>query len=321
MLGGAKARTVGGGAGSSNDDVEQIFRLASDGSELLSRERYAAFTRLTESRDVDDGRWKQHCAALGVVEPAQGIDIGAFRRLYSSGFRRHHGREAADLDMLVALRGERRANAPVPNRHARAVAVARDQRARSGSRGGSVRQADWSLWQWAGGPQQPPPSRAGCIGALRVIAGLPRRRSALQLLQLAARHAEPVLRRRGWRVGCVQEFLPARASLEGMNQNGGKVILLRLREERASPERFIGLPSVLLTLLHEIAHIQVTPHNGEFFALLSEMVGEVQAGCPQVHTSYIRQRTLAWACAGCVCNNANGPCRIDRAGLGQLLGR
>lgn len=85
------------------DYVEQLFaKYAKEGQ--LKRKEYSAFVRDTEGEPeaaVDRHRWEHDCKALG-RSPSDGLDLGAFRKLYEysrgyTGPRLHIGRAQEDL--------------------------------------------------------------------------------------------------------------------------------------------------------------------------------------------------------------------------------
>ena len=252
-----------------DDVVRTMFELLDrDRDGFLSRKEYKSFCLRTESRDVDDARWASHCGpdGLRVAQPGKGISLEEFRQLFTSRtFPRHWNKAAEDLDILrgggVWRRQQRRravtAQAAVANRH----------------------------------------GRCGAAGIQRCVAmaSLPQANRAQSLLERLAAQVAPEMRRRGWHVGTLREFLPRQASLEGLNFENGREIRMRLRDDAAGA--FVSYERLLLTLLHELAHIEVTAHDGAFFQLLSELVRG--CGVPRVHDCYIRQRALSWACAGC----------------------
>lgn len=80
---------------------------------------------------------------------------------------------------------------------------------------------------------------------------LPREAEALTTLRKAASCVKPIMRKRGWRVGTLSEFLPEDSSLWGLNIDHGRQINLRLRHPGDS-NQFLQFEHVLDTLLHEL---------------------------------------------------------------------
>uniref|UniRef100_A0A7S1XMW3 WLM domain-containing protein n=1 Tax=Phaeomonas parva TaxID=124430 RepID=A0A7S1XMW3_9STRA len=105
------------------------------------------------------------------------------------------------------------------------------------------------------------------------------RAAALALLTRAAEEVQPVMARRGWRVPVLEEFLPKSPNLLGLNYNSGAKIRVRLRRNRGGGG-FFEYNHVLGTLLHELVHNQIGPHNKSFFALLDTLWTEVENGGP-----------------------------------------
>jgi hypothetical protein len=255
----------------SDDAVGRMFQLLDrDRDGFLSRSEYKAFCLRTESRDLDDARWAAHCGpdGLRVADPSAGISRAEFDQLFTSrSFPRHFNKAEQDLDTLQGgsvRRSQQRQRAvtahTVANRHGL-------------------------------GAGRCSPGVQSCVA----MQSLPQPHRAQALLERLARQAAPEMRRRGWHVGVLREFLPRQASLEGLNYGHGQEIKIRLRDGQGGG--FVSYERLLLTLLHELAHIEVTAHDGAFFQLLSELVRG--CGVPGVYDCYIRQRAVSWACAGC----------------------
>ncbi|KAE9966969.1 hypothetical protein EG328_008503 [Venturia inaequalis] len=102
---------------------------------------------------------------------------------------------------------------------------------------------------------------------------LPREAEALTTLRKAASCVKPIMRKRGWRVGTLSEFLPEDSSLWGLNIDHGRQINLRLRHPGDS-NQFLQFEHVLDTLLHELCHIVHGPHDEIFHKLWDELRDE-----------------------------------------------
>lgn len=100
-----------------------------------------------------------------------------------------------------------------------------------------------------------------------------RDQEALQILRKAASCVKPIMRKRGWRVGQLCEFFPEQANLWGLNINHGETINLRLRHA-GDPRQFLRFEQILDTLLHELCHNWIGPHNAEFHKLWDELRDE-----------------------------------------------
>lgn len=96
---------------------------------------------------------------------------------------------------------------------------------------------------------------------------------AKSILQRAADQVKPIMARRKWAVALLTEFYPPMTNLLGMNHNHGEKIEIRLRSP-SNRDKFLSYESILGTLLHELAHIEVGPHNAQFYKLLDELQDE-----------------------------------------------
>lgn len=96
---------------------------------------------------------------------------------------------------------------------------------------------------------------------------------AKSLLQRAADQVRPIMARRKWAVPLLTEFYPPMPNLLGMNHDHGAKIEVRLRSP-SDRDVFFPYEPILGTLLHELAHIQVGPHNAQFYKLLDELQDE-----------------------------------------------
>jgi DNA-dependent metalloprotease WSS1 len=85
--------------------------------------------------------------------------------------------------------------------------------------------------------------------------------------------ANRVLAIRGWRVLELKEFFPRDKRLLGLNVNRGQEVCIRFREP-ANRDVFFPLEAIVATLLHELVHCKVGPHNNIFWALYKELSDE-----------------------------------------------
>ena len=97
--------------------------------------------------------------------------------------------------------------------------------------------------------------------------------SALTMLRKIASLVKPIMRKRGWKVQILAEFLPAEANLLGLNINKGYKICIRLRYPN-HPELFLPLDQTIDTMLHELAHNVWGDHDGNFHRLWDELRNE-----------------------------------------------
>lgn len=104
----------------------------------------------------------------------------------------------------------------------------------------------------------------------------PRADHAIFLLRKIASMVKPIMRRRNWRVGILAEFVPSDKGLLGLNTNYGEKINLRLRYA-GDETQFLPLEEVVDTMLHELVHNDIGPHNEKFHALLDQLRDELEA--------------------------------------------
>lgn len=105
------------------------------------------------------------------------------------------------------------------------------------------------------------------------LQGLPRTDAALTMLRKVGSLVKPIMRKRGWHVQVLAEFLPPEQNLLGLNINKGYKICLRLRFHH-NPDLFIPLEQVVDTMLHELSHIIWGAHDSNFHALWDELRDE-----------------------------------------------
>ncbi|KUJ24354.1 WLM-domain-containing protein [Mollisia scopiformis] len=108
------------------------------------------------------------------------------------------------------------------------------------------------------------------------LAQLPREKEALHALRKIASLVKPIMRARGWKVGTLAEFYPDQQNLLGINENRGQRICLRLRYP-GDKNQFLPLEQVVDTMLHELSHNVIGPHNAEFNALWDQLRKEYEA--------------------------------------------
>ncbi|KAJ0985005.1 hypothetical protein J5N97_003361 [Dioscorea zingiberensis] len=96
----------------------------------------------------------------------------------------------------------------------------------------------------------------------------PREDEARNTLERIAKQVQPIMHRRKWRVHLLSEFCHPR--LLGLNIGGGREVRIRLRALN-NDLVFLPFEQVLDTMLHELCHIEVGPHNAEFYKLWDEL--------------------------------------------------
>ncbi len=106
---------------------------------------------------------------------------------------------------------------------------------------------------------------------------------ALERLRKIASIVKPLMRQRDWTVGTLAEFYPSEHNLLGLNINRGQKICLRLRYP-GDDTQFLPLENVVDTMLHELAHNVIGPHNQDFHALWDKLRDEHEALVRQGYT-------------------------------------
>eukprot|EP00639_Heterosigma_akashiwo_P028201 CAMPEP_0194673506 /NCGR_PEP_ID=MMETSP0295-20121207/7095_1 /TAXON_ID=39354 /ORGANISM="Heterosigma akashiwo, Strain CCMP2393" /LENGTH=131 /DNA_ID=CAMNT_0039557447 /DNA_START=159 /DNA_END=551 /DNA_ORIENTATION=- len=86
---------------------------------------------------------------------------------------------------------------------------------------------------------------------------------------------EPILKRRRWKIRLLCEFQPKDRGLLGMNVNRGQKVLIRMRPAH-NPNSFYPYEHLLGTMLHEMAHMEIGPHNAAFQKLWDDLWDEVE---------------------------------------------
>ncbi|GBG33369.1 cAMP-dependent protein kinase regulatory subunit [Hondaea fermentalgiana] len=95
---------------------------------------------------------------------------------------------------------------------------------------------------------------------------------AQALLDRVATTVEPLMKRHSWFVEKLQEMMPRKEGLLGMNVNRGAKILLKLRQGGG----FMPFEQILDTMLHELVHMEIGPHNASFYKMWDELRSECE---------------------------------------------
>ncbi|WVW84480.1 hypothetical protein I302_106514 [Kwoniella bestiolae CBS 10118] len=111
------------------------------------------------------------------------------------------------------------------------------------------------------------------ISRFEHLPGRPKSDEARPLLEKIASQVKPIMKKRGWKVGTLAEFLPSNPSLLGLNTNAGQRINLRLRPP-GSENTFYEYDQLVLVMLHELTHNVHGPHDAKFYKLLEELEEE-----------------------------------------------
>ena len=96
---------------------------------------------------------------------------------------------------------------------------------------------------------------------------------ARELLERTAWQVQPIMRKRGWRVGVLLEMPDKVKDRLGDNWNKGERVRLKLRKQNGEWELY---EQVLAVMLHELVHNEFGPHDGKFFARLAELEKECE---------------------------------------------
>lgn len=88
----------------------------------------------------------------------------------------------------------------------------------------------------------------------------------LQMLYSLSHRVSKLMQDLNLKVGVLQEFFPKDGNLLGLNVNHGQKVLLRLRKNN-DPYMLLDEDMVLDTLLHELCHNSIGPHNDAFHKL------------------------------------------------------
>jgi hypothetical protein len=109
---------------------------------------------------------------------------------------------------------------------------------------------------------------------VKELDNFPRSIEARNLLQRLATAVAPVMKRRKWKVHVLKEFYPKEDGLLGMNVNRGQTVLVRLRPPN-NRDSFYPWEFIIGTMIHELTHMEIGPHNSDFYRLMDEIADEV----------------------------------------------
>lgn len=89
------------------------------------------------------------------------------------------------------------------------------------------------------------------------------------MLRKIASRVEPIMRRRGWKVDFLAEFL--HVQFLGTNSNWGEKISLCLRDKEDG-EKFLPFEDIVECMLHELCHTAYNGHGEDLIALLNQLI-------------------------------------------------
>ncbi|KAJ3205290.1 Map microtubule affinity-regulating kinase [Dinochytrium kinnereticum] len=110
---------------------------------------------------------------------------------------------------------------------------------------------------------------AGCVLTIKTCKKV-NEHEALSTLKRVASLVKPLMKKRSWTLPILREFFPPNPNLLGLNVNRGQEIRLRLRHA-TDASRFLEFEDVLGTMLHELTHNAIGPHNAAFYKYLEEL--------------------------------------------------
>ncbi|KAL4569541.1 hypothetical protein LXL04_025181 [Taraxacum kok-saghyz] len=98
---------------------------------------------------------------------------------------------------------------------------------------------------------------------------------ARKFLEKIAKQVQPIMRKHKWRVKVLSEMCPKNPRLLGLNVGHGLHVKLRLRKPNTDWD-FYPFDHVLDTMLHELCHNAIGPHNTSFYKLWDDLRKECE---------------------------------------------
>nr|XP_043621039.1 DNA-dependent metalloprotease WSS1 [Erigeron canadensis] len=98
---------------------------------------------------------------------------------------------------------------------------------------------------------------------------------ARKFLERIAKQVQPIMRKHNWRVKVLSEMCPKNPRLLGLNVGHGIHVKLRLRRPNTDWD-FYPFDQVLDTMLHELCHNSIGPHNVAFYKLWDDLRKECE---------------------------------------------
>lgn len=111
------------------------------------------------------------------------------------------------------------------------------------------------------------------FGELRHLIQQPLAEEARALLKKLSEVVYPLMIKHKWTVPLLSEFLPSNPNLLGLNVNRGQEIRIRLRHPH-DIKRFLEYEDLVGTMLHELTHNVIGPHNADFYKFLDDLNDE-----------------------------------------------
>ncbi|KAL8237646.1 hypothetical protein R6Q59_018727 [Mikania micrantha] len=98
---------------------------------------------------------------------------------------------------------------------------------------------------------------------------------ARRFLEKIAKQVQPIMLKHKWRVKVLSEMCPKNPRLLGLNVGHGLHVKLRLRRPNTDWD-FYPFDEVLDTMLHELCHNAIGPHNVSFYKLWDDLRKECE---------------------------------------------
>ncbi|TKA77759.1 hypothetical protein B0A49_01559 [Cryomyces minteri] len=123
------------------------------------------------------------------------------------------------------------------------------------------------------------------FGFYQHITSLPRPDEGLAFLRKVASTVKPLMRKRGWRVETLAEFLPNDEYLLGksppdvddaLRYMDRFLMITRSQHEQDDAGMFYPFDFVVDSMLHELSHVVFGPHDENFHTLWNELRGELE---------------------------------------------
>lgn len=110
------------------------------------------------------------------------------------------------------------------------------------------------------------------INAITYLKYKPNSQYAFHLLEDINNSVALLMNENGLKVSVLAEFYPKQKNLLGLNLNHGYKIMLRLRQPY-DDSQFLSRDEIIDTMIHELTHNKIGPHNAAFKKLMNELCG------------------------------------------------
>jgi len=155
----------------------------------------------------------------------------------------------------------------------------------------------------------------GGIQTLSEAKGWVNEAEARDLLERAATATLPLMAKRGWKVELLKEFFPKNPGLLGLNAGFGRgtsdhrcTVSVRCRPAHAGKRGgCYAYRDIIGTLVHELTHIVHGAHDAKFYALMDELLDEVDGVGSGFNAILDRARAGSPATSGAYPAAAGGP--------------